>query len=58
MTSVEIRALIRTKNDDGKIFICGREIVTVQYYSENGCLYVSGAGGVLKGGVHDLTGDS
>ena len=21
-------------------------------------LYVSGAGGVLKGGVHDLTGDS
>ena len=29
-----------------------------QYYSRHGCLYVSGAGGVLKGGGHDLTGDS
>ena len=29
-----------------------------EYYSGNDCLYVSGAGGVLKGGVHDLTGDS
>ena len=31
---------------------------TAQYYSGNGCLYVSGAGGVVKGGIHDLTGDS
>ena len=55
--SVEIRALIRKKNDNSKIFICGREY-TAQYYSGNSCLYVSGAGGVLKGGIHDLTGDS
>ena len=34
------------------------EKYTAQYYSGNGCLYVSGAGGVLKGGIHDLTGDS
>lgn len=34
------------------------EKYTVQYYSGNVCLYVSGVGGVLKGGVHDLTGDS
>ena len=32
------------------------EKYTAQYYSGNGCLYVSG--GVLKGGIHDLTGDS
>ena len=29
-----------------------------QYYSGNDCLYVSGAGGLLKGGVHDVTEDS
>ena len=29
------------------------EKYTAQYYSGNGCLYVSGAGGVLKGGIHD-----
>ena len=34
------------------------EKYSAQYYSGNGCLYVSGAGGVLKGGIHDLTGDS
>ena len=34
------------------------EKYTAQYYSGNGCLYVSGAGGVLKGGIHDLTGNS
>ena len=49
MISVEIRALIRKKNDNSN---------TAQYYNGNGCLYVSGAGGVLKGGIHDLTGDS
>ena len=32
------------------------EKYTAQYYSGN--VYVSGAGGVLKGGIHDLTGDS
>ena len=32
------------------------EKYTAQYYSGNGCLYASGAGGVLKGGIHDLTG--
>ena len=30
------------------------EKYTAQYYSGNSCLYVSGAGGVLKGGGHDL----
>ena len=29
------------------------EKYTAQYYSGNGCLYVSGAGGVLKGGIAD-----
>ena len=31
------------------------EKYTAQYYSGNGCLYVSGAGGVLKGGIHDCS---
>lgn len=57
MISVEIRALIRKKNDDGKSSFV-EEKYSAQYYSGNGCLYVSGAGGVLKGGIHDLTGDS
>ena len=30
------------------------EKYTAQYYSGNGCLYVSGAGGVLKGGSMTL----
>ena len=34
------------------------EKYTAQYYSGNGCLYVSGAGGVLKGGIPHLTGNS
>ena len=57
MISVEIRALIRIKNDNSKSSFV-EEKYTAQYYSGNGCLYVSGAGGVLKGGIHDLTGDS
>ena len=57
MISVEIRALIRKKNDNSKILHFGGKGNTPasSIIDGNGCLYVSGAGGVTKGGIHDLT---
>ena len=58
MISVEIRDADKEKEMITAKSSFVEEKYTAQYYSGNGCLYVSGAGGVLKGGIHDLTGDS